>query len=446
MNPRSTVRAVFALPLILLAFSCASTPPEPTPEPEKPPVAAPETPPAPEKPVVPAPDDAKAAAEKARAEAALFDAEAAFPEDWKAAEASFAAGDKAYNVDNEASRASYEAAAKAFADLAVKAKPLFLEKIAAAKARAETGRKQAFDLEAKSVLPDDWKAAESFYFTGRDEFSAGEKGEDSSYPKSLSAYTSAADAFEALVKKALPLFADARGKELLKAREDAQAAGADKLDPARFAVADDAARKVVAAYEKGGDYYGAYASWQTARDRYFALATGARAASVKAEIDKRSLAAYDSGNYARAGERMDAAVAAFDKGEASVARDAAEEAHLRYKLALAKGSELYASDRGKAAEAQRVAAWELKAHVAVKADYDAAAKEKADADAAFKAKKFDDAADLYADAESKFAVVTEVAAEKRKAAEAAIKAAEERMRASEKTAQEADALIEGGAR
>jgi len=330
--------------------------------------------------------------------------------------------------------------------LAAKAKPLFLERIAQARSRTETGRKYAFDLEAQTVLPDDWKAADALYLKGRDESAAADRGDSPSYPKALASFEASAAAFEALVRKALPLFAEARGRELEKARADALSAGAAGLAADRFAVADDEAAKAAAAYQRGEDYYGAYDTWKTARDRYLALGTGARAFALKSEIDRRNFAAYDSGNYGRAGERMDAAAAAYDAGRVQAARDAVEEAHLRYRLALAKGFELYASDRGKAAESRRVAAWEIKAHVAVKADYDAAAKKKADGDSAFKSEKYEDAAVFYSEAESQFSEAHRIAAQKRKAAEEAMQAAEARMRASEKAAQDADAILEGGAR
>lgn len=442
MKRRSRAGAFFAVPLILFAFSCASTPPKPTePEPEKPPVAAPEKP----VPETPAPAEAKAAAEKARAEALAYNADSFFADEWKAADASFAAGEKAYNADNAASKTAYEAAAKAFGDLAGKSKPLFLEKLAKAKSGAEKGRKEAFDLDAPTALAEDWKAAEVFFLKGREQAASAESGKIASYPEALSAYEAAAKAFEALRGKALPIFFEARKADLQKARAAAVSAKAPDLSSERFAVADADSAKALELYE-GEDFYAAYDAWKTARDRYLVLATGARAYGVKTEIDGRALAAYDPSNYTRAGNRLEAAMAAYDEGKIDASRDASEESLLRYNLAFAKGRELYAADRGKAAENRRVAAWELKAHVAVKSAYDAAARLKTDADSSFKAEKYDDAASQYADAEKQFETVRQTAAEKRAAAEKAIEAASKRMQESEKTAKDADTIIEGGAR
>jgi hypothetical protein len=516
MNRRSTVKAWYALPLILLAISCASTPPKPA----EPAPAAPQPTEAPAPaPVIPLPDEAKAAAEKARAEAASYGAETTFPAEWKAASDLFAAGEKAYGADNAASRASFEAAAKAFNDLAAKAKALYLDKlafaklsaererqraldlqartyypdewnaaeaqfsggekaygtdndasrisyeaaaksfkaladktksalidkIAAARTNAEKRKKYAFDFEAQTAFPDEWKSAESSLAKGRERFAAAESGTMPAYPESLASYEAAAAAYDGLAGRAVPLFAAARKSELEKARGDAVSVKADILAPARFSVADAASAEVLGLYGRG-DHYAAYDAWKVARDRYLALATGARANAVKTEIDRRGFAAYDSGNYSRASERLEAAMAAYDAGRLDASKDATEEAHLRYRLALAKGFELYAVDRGKAAEAQRAAAYDLKAHVAVKSEYEAALKTKTDADLVFKGGKHEEAALQYMEAEKRFSTVRQTAAEKRKAAEEAIKEAERRMQESENTAKAADAVLEGGAR
>jgi hypothetical protein len=434
MKFRSTATALASMPIILFAFSCASTPPKPVVEPEKPSVVIAQE--------VPAPDQQKAAAEKARAEAAVYGAEAAFPEDWKAAAADFTAGEAVYGKDNAASRSSFEKALTGFTDLAAKAKPIFLESLANARKRAETARKQAFDLQAQSTLPVEWKVAESAFLRGRDGVAAAEGGKIEAYPDALKAYVEAGDAFESLIKNALPLFADALRAEIAKARADAVSAGAGDLSPDRLDAADKDAADALSLYQTD-DFYGAYEAGKNARDRYYALATGARAQKVKAEIDRRGFAAYDSGNYIRATDRLQNALTAFDEGKVAASLDAAEEALLRFKLALAKGSELYAGERGKAAVAQKAAAMDLKAQVAVKVDYEVAADKLSQADASFKAGKWDDAADLYGEAEKSFAVVTEAAAQKRAAAEKALEDAKLRMEESERTARDADAVIEG---
>lgn len=449
MKYRSTVWAFVAAPVILFAFSCASAPkpsaPEPAPSAQQAPEPTPPPPAAQEAPVIPAPDDQKAAAEKARAEASAYDAEASLPADWKAASDDFAAGDAAYGKDNAASRAAYEKATADFTALAGKAKPLFLDRLAKERGRTETARKQAFDLEAQASLPADWKDADGSFLAAKDAVAAAEGGKIESYSVGLKAYTVAADKFEALVQKALPIFAEARRTEISKARADAVAAGASELAPDRLEAADQIVSDAIAKYD-AQDYYAAYDSAVAARDRYLTLATGVRAYKVKQDIDGRNFAGYDRANYDQASKRLDAALVAYDGGDLKVARDASEESYLRFKLALAKGQELYAGERGAAAAEKKATATGLKAQVAVKADYDAAQTVLTEADTAFKAKKWDDAASLYQDAEAKFADVADVAARKRAAAEKAIEDASTRMEASVRTAKEADALIEGGTR
>lgn len=440
MKIGAMVKAGLVLPLVLFVFACASAPPaEPTPEPT--PTPAPVEPvPVPVEPAKQAePTEAKAAAEKARAEAALYGAETVLPDQWKTAADSFALGEKNWGTDNAASKTAFEAAAAGFSGLASKAKPLFEEALAKEKARAETERKQAFDLESSSMLADEWKAAEAVYLRARQEDQA------KTYPQALASFTEAADAYRAVAEKVLPRFVEARRADIIKARADAVAAGADRLSADRLAVADADADRSVRLYEEA-DYYGAYDAWSAARSRYVILSIGSKAYVVKTSIDDRGFAAYDPGNYAKASEKLEAALATYDDGELEDARNASEESLLRFNLALAKGRELYAVDRGNAAALQREAALSLKADVAVKNDFEAAAKTKADAEAAFKAEKYEEAAALYADSENRFLSARELAAEKRKRALEAMEAAARRQAESRRAAEDADAVIEGGTR
>jgi hydrogenase maturation factor HypE len=105
-----------------------------------------------------------------------------------------------------------------------------------------------------------------------------------------------------------------------------------------------------------------------------------------------------------------------------------------------------ASGRCEAASAERQAAQDLKANVAVKSDFERAQAVYAEAEQAFKAEKYDDAADLFAQAESLFADVKNVAAEKRARALEAMQNAQQKISATEDAAKKADAVLEGGSR
>ena len=454
MKYKLSVATGLTLLVLFFTVSCAGAP-KPTPQPEPAPVTEvpkvePTVEPKVEAPVVepvkiPEPTAEKDAAVLARTEAAAYDSEALFPSDWKVAQDSFDKGDAAWGTDNEVSRVSFETSAKAFKDVTLKAKPVFLEMLGAAKLRADQKRREAFQLEAQTYFPADWKKADAGYVGGREKNQKADAGDWSVYPATMTAYKDAGSAFEALAASALPRFASDRKAELVKARADAVSTGAPGLSPNRFAIAESDAQNASRLYDSA-DYYLAYDAWNLARNRYIVLATGARAYAVKAEIDRRNLAAWDSGNYGKAVEVSLKGLSYYDSGKVDAAGDAADEAFLRFKLALAKGRELYAGDRGKSADVKRREALDLKANVAVKADFEAATKILDEANKNYKAERYDEAAEQYVTAENRFEIVRLTAAEKRKRAEEAMEEARLQIIESERTAREADAVLEGGAK
>jgi len=222
-------------------------------------------------------------------------------------------------------------------------------------------------------------------------------------------------------------------------------AGAERLLPAQLAAADKVADTAQNQFESG-DYYTAIATAQEARTRYIILKTGLDALSVQQEIDRRDFAQYDASNYSLAEQKLQASQQAYDAGDVSTAQNNAEEALLRYRLVLNKGREMYASGRSKSALAERQAAQDLKANVAVKSDFERAQVVFTDAEHAFKAEKYDEAADLYAQAEALFAEVKTVAAEKRAKALETMQAAQQKITATEDAAKKADTVLEGGSR
>lgn len=312
----------------------------------------------------------------------------------------------------------------------------------AAQARAEKSRKQAFDIQAPSYAPAEWKAAEALFLQARD---AAAQKNMAAYAEAAKWYDQAAAAYDAAAQKSLPEYAADRRDEIGKARSAALGAGVQDLSPERLAAADQVAADAQGKYD-AGDYYGAAESASEARARYLVLKTGSDSYAVKSEIDRRDFARYDPGNYTLAGEKLDKALVGYDAGDIDASADASEESLLRYNLALGKGRELNASGRGENAAEERQAAQDLKANVAVKAGFEDAAAVFAEADAAFKAERFDESAELYAEAESLFSIVRATAAEKRQRAEEALLKAQRKMSESENTAKEADAVLQGGTR
>jgi outer membrane protein assembly factor BamD (BamD/ComL family) len=83
--------------------------------------------------------------------------------------------------------------------------------------------------------------------------------------------------------------------------------------------------------------------------------------------------------------------------------------------------------------------------VAVKEEDNAASDIYNRAGASLQAGKYEDAAASYTQAEARFIVVTQTAAEKRREAEEALTAAEQKMKESDETAKKAELLLGGGA-
>jgi hypothetical protein len=157
------------------------------------------------------------------------------------------------------------------------------------------------------------------------------------------------------------------------------------------------------------------------------------------------LGPYDPENLERADEVGLMAISDYENGNIPQARDEAEEAALRYSLALSTGWESHAGGRRRTAGRERQRALDAKANVAVKEEYGKAAKAYDDAESSYRSKNFRDAARFYNQSSDLFTAAAQAAEEKRVVAEEAIRAAEEKMAESDETAKNAEILLEGGA-
>jgi hypothetical protein len=314
-----------------------------------------------------------------------------------------------------------------------------LNALNAAKARADGARRQALYLEGDSHFPGDWDAAESQYR------SAGEQAEKSTLGdvrESANRYNAAAAAYDEITGKALPLYVRAREEEITRARAEAIGAGIAEVSPESLALADDTVQNALARYE-GGDYYAAAESAFLALDMYRALKDGAAAYMVRREIGAHDFVKYDAGNYNLAEEALTKAVGDYNAGNIAQARESAAEALLRYQLALDTAWGAFAAERRDAATRERRAALDMKANVAVRNEFNAANDIYTQGETSFRAKRYSAAADFYIQAEPLFVQVTAIAADKRRAAEEAIRTAEEKMVESDENAQNAERILEG---
>ncbi|HOX18977.1 MAG TPA: hypothetical protein PKW82_11010, partial [Spirochaetales bacterium] len=301
--------------------------------------------------------------------------------------------------------------------------------IAALRAETEALKKEAFELGLAETA--DYRAANELYVAGVSAQDAAD------IPGAAEKYEAAKVAFRSTIDSGLSLKEASAKDKALAARDAATAAGADSVAADRMAAgtAAYAAAEKLAAEGKSAE---AAASYEAARLAWYNAETKAKALAVKARIDEYDWASYDSGNYALAGEKLAAGDALFPADpDGSV--DAAEEALLRYNLVLDKGFEYWASERRAVSEKERLAAVDIKADVAAKAGFDDAQSVYDRAVAAFSSGEYEEATELFEEAERLFKAAWEASLAKREAALAAMAEMQAAREASAEYAAEADA-------
>jgi hypothetical protein len=203
-----------------------------------------------------------------------------------------------------------------------------------AKAQAGVSRQQAIDIESPAYFPEGWEVAEARYRAAGEQAQKTTQGE---VKQAAVQYKAAAEAYDDLARKCLPLYAQARADEISQARAEAVEAGISGMYPEGLAAADAVVDQAVEGYEtakEARDYYAAARSAFLALDRYRALKTGAEAYTVRQEIETRGFVKYDPRNFELADESGSRAINAYESGDIDIAAGNAEEAKLRYNLAL----------------------------------------------------------------------------------------------------------------
>jgi hypothetical protein len=293
-------------------------------------------------------------------------------------------------------------------------------------------------MESPRYFPGDWEGVENRYR------SLGEPAPVTlgDFRAAVQAYQAVADTYDDLARKSLPLYAAERTRDIQASRQRALDAGAALIAPARLSAADAVVNKAASQYN-GGDYYPAAASAVTAIDMYGALKTGLEAYAVRQQIVARDFVKYDPVNFDFADKVGLDAISNYDTGSIKDAQDKAEQAALWYAMILDTGWETFASGHGAAAAEVQQAAYNLKAHIALKRDYDTAAETLMQGDVLFSGRRFAEAVNYYIRAKSQFVVVRDAAGEKRRMAEEAIREAEEKVTRSDEKARDAEIILEG---
>jgi len=310
-----------------------------------------------------------------------------------------------------------------------------------AKVKADDARKRAVDFESPAYFPSDWEAAEARYIAAGNmpKSTAGE------IQQAAASYNAAADAYDALFRKTIPLYAQAKEDEIMAARNELIATGFTNSFPDYLQNADKIALEANAQYGDG-KYYEAKDTAAKALNEYETLMIGARVFLARQEIVDRGFWKYDSDNFDRADEITIAAMNEYEAGNREAAVTKAEEALLRYNLVLSNGWTAYSADRRNSAVSERELALSERANIAARDSFRDADAIFNQAETAFSSKDFQNAAILYTDAEALFVISRQETEEKRLRAIESIRLAEEKIEESDETAIEAERIIEGGSR
>ncbi|MDR2483678.1 MAG: hypothetical protein LBD08_08635 [Treponema sp.] len=315
-----------------------------------------------------------------------------------------------------------------------------LDELAAAKKRAEEARTLAFDFDSMIYVPEETEAAEAQYVlaeTPPADTLGGVK-------EAAALYTMAADGFDRAFNTALPQYMRMLQNDISAARQEALIMGAGDEYPPQFDAAEALGNEAESLYEQKKDYYAAASSGITALEMYQALKTLAACRDSLWEIEEHDFREYDEENCALAEAVMQRAVIAYDGQALTEAQDLADDALLRLTQALDTAWSLYARERREAALLERDEALDVKANIAVKAEYAAAQDVYAEAEGLFFAGRYDQASDLYFQAEYLFAGTAMTAEEKQRIAGDALQAAKDKTADSEIVVRKAELILEGG--
>jgi hypothetical protein len=206
------------LAALLLAVSCASTPPA------KP---APETP-QPEKPAVAAPDAELAQAQNLQKKADTYGLGDFDAEDYAAATKDLKAGQDAYGKDNAAAKESLTKAIDEFNSVIAKGGALYLAKL---QGQADASKKAADDLKASVAVKDQYAEANDVYQRALKEKDAGD------LENASADFMKARDAFDAVTAVAQQKKDDA--EKALAASEQTGMASEQKAADADKALKDE---------------------------------------------------------------------------------------------------------------------------------------------------------------------------------------------------------------
>jgi len=216
-------------------------------------------------------------------------------------------------------------------DTANRIDPVSAVELEASISRADTARKRAVDFESPDYFPSEWDTADSIYTAA------------ANIPKTTGnmqqlavMFDNAADSYNEIFKKTIPLYAQAREDEIMTAREILINTGFRKYFPDYLRTVDNKTLFALSRFETG-DFYDARDIAADALNEYEMLYTGARILLVRREIIERDFVKYDIGNFEKADNAAQTANDEFKAGNNKAALTNAEDALHLYDSVLANG-------------------------------------------------------------------------------------------------------------
>lgn len=311
----------------------------------------------------------------------------------------------------------------------------------AAKLAAEEARSTADRIQARDLLAEEWKAAEAI-MDGAHTQALKATDSATACKEATASYGKAEAAYRTLYTDALPLFVASSVELIAKAREVAIEAGANQYWSAHVDAADaitDRGNTLLDA----GDKDAAVPVLVETLDAWNALTSASRAVVVRTRIEREGYSEDDPQNMEQGAVSLDAFDSSFAASSTKAARDSADEALLRYNLALNAGLIRIAGVSSREAEEKKTAADALKASVASKEVWNDAVAAFAAGEESMAAERYDEAIANFESAATLFDQAGTEAADKRAKALEAMKAAEEAIRASDEKAVAAEEELGG---
>jgi len=307
--------------------------------------------------------------------------------------------------------------------------------------KADAARQRAIDFESPAYFPSEWEAAEAQYNVAKEM----PRSNNAEIQLAVTAYNSAAESYDAIFRKTVPLYAQAREDEILAAREKLISTGFTEYFPDYLESADKITLTALDQYE-ANEYYKARETAAKALNEYETLLLGADVYLARQEVIDRGFSKYDEDNFSKADEVAETAIKEYEAGNKEIAVETAQEALLRYNLVLSNAWSAYSVERQISAGRERELALDEKANIASRDLFREADAIYNEAGANLTKQNFQEAAIQYIDAEAMFALSRKDTAERRQKAEAAIRIADEKIEESGESGSEAERLIEGGSR